>query len=196
MTPLEIIKAFVESLMTPDEFENQLRDNPALSAVLQEGFSLPNYVEEPDLYTFAIGQDYSNVESIFNTQVLLSSFLQSRAVEHERSTRYEDLFNLLLKVQPKWLSLSSGYLSSLLEMAPSQKPKELQAWLKDKIKDEFRYLKTSPKWLQAPAWPIENGKPLVFVGQLDVSDLSHDTSQAYVFFNAAANTFHTFKQSC
>lgn len=196
MTPLEIIKAFVESLITPEEFERHLHDNPVLSAVLQEDFSLPSYVEEPDLYTFAIGQDYSNVESIFNTQVLLSSFLQSRAVEHERSKRYEDLFNLLLKVQPKWLSLPSSYLSSLLDIAPSQKTKELQAWLKDKIKDEFRYLKTPPKWLQAPAWPIENGQPLVFVGQLDVSDLSHDTSQAYVFFNVAANTFHTFKQSC
>lgn len=167
-----------------------------LSAVLQEDFSLPSYVEEPDLYTFSIGQDYSNVESTFNTQVLLSSFLQSRAVEHERSKRYEDLFNLLLKVQPKWLSLPSSYLSSLLDMAPTKKTKELQAWLKDRIKDEFRYLKTPPKWLQAPGWPIENGKPLVFVGQLDVSDLSHDTSQAYVFFNTAANTFHTFKPSC
>ncbi|WP_109513833.1 hypothetical protein [Pseudomonas ovata] len=196
MPSLQIVRAFVEATITPAAFEKQLLENAALSTELQVPFRLPEYIEAPDVYTFALEQDYTNLESIFNTQVLLSGFLNSRSVEHERSQKYEDLFNLLLSVQPKWLSLSADYLSTLLDSAPSQKPKALQAWLKDRIKHEFRYLKTPPKWLQAPAWPIDQGKPLVFVGQLDVSGLSHDTSQAYVFFNAHDHSYLTLQQSC
>lgn len=196
MPPLSLIKAFVEGSITPAAFAHHLAETPTLLTVLKEPFALPAYVEAPDLHTFLSEQDYTDIESIFNTQVLLSGFLNSRCVEHERSQKYEDLFNLLLSVQPQWLSLSADYLSTLLDSAPSQKPKALQAWLKDRIKHEFRYLKTPPKWLQAPAWPIDQGKPLVFVGQLDVSGLSHDTSQAYVFFNAHDHSYLTLQQSC
>lgn len=196
MTPLEIIKSFVDGSLPPAEFERMLNNDAALHTALEASFTLPAYINEPDLYTFLIGQQYANIESVFNVQVILSDFLKSQGVEHVPSKKYEELFNLLLKVQPKWLALPFDYLSALLERAPSQQPKALQAWLKETIASEFRCLKSAPKWLQAPAWPIENGKPLVFVGQLDVSALSHDSSQAYVFFDETTGTFQTLKQSC
>ncbi|WP_338509919.1 hypothetical protein VRC22_24385 [Pseudomonas poae] len=74
--------------------------------------------------------------------------------------------------------------------------KDLQSWLKEKIKTDFRCHKTQPKWLQGPEWPIENGKPMVFVGQLDISELSHDSAQAYLFFDDDKKTFHTITQVC
>jgi uncharacterized protein YwqG len=54
----------------------------------------------------------------------------------------------------------------------------LQSWLKEKIKTDFRYLKKQPKWLQSPEWPIGNGKPMVFLGQIDISELSHDNAHS------------------
>jgi hypothetical protein len=37
---------------------------------------------------------------------------------------------------------------------------------------------------------------MVFLGQLDISELSHDTAQAYLFFDEEKRTFHTVTQSC
>lgn len=143
MTPLEIIQDFAEASITPEEFERQLRDNQELCVTLKEDPFVPSYIEEPDQYSFAIAQDYSNIECIFNTQSLLSDSLNSRGIAHERSKKYEDMFNLLLKAQQKWLSLTSSYLSNLLNLAPSQKAKELQAWLKETIKKEFQFFKNT-----------------------------------------------------
>jgi len=196
MIPLEVIKNFVEAKITPREFEKLLQENQELIAVLEGDFSLPSYIEESDLYTFVIGQNYSNIEHVFNVQVLLSDFLKENSVKHERNKRYEELFNVVLKVQPKWLNISFDYLSNLMNSAPLLNGKELQAWIKEEIKNEFRCLKSPPKWLQAPCWPLEDGKPLIFVGQLDAGDLMHDTSCVYVFFNPANNTFSTLTQSC
>jgi len=72
----------------------------------------------------------------------------------------------------------------------------LQSWLKEKIKTDFRYLKKQPKWLQSPEWPVENGKPMVFLGQIDISELSHDDAQAYLFFDEERKTFYTITQTC
>jgi hypothetical protein len=38
--------------------------------------------------------------------------------------------------------------------------------------------------------------PMVFVGQLDIRGLGHDTGQAYVFFDAQQQRFHTVSQRC
>ena len=74
MIPLEVIKNFVEAKITPREFEKLLQENQELIAVLEGDFSLPSYIEESDLYTFVIGQNYSNIEHVFNVQVLLVVF--------------------------------------------------------------------------------------------------------------------------
>ena len=37
---------------------------------------------------------------------------------------------------------------------------------------------------------------MVFVGQLDISELSHDSAQAYLFFDEDKKTFHTITQAC
>lgn len=196
MTAIEIVKQFVEASISPKEFEEKIHSNSSIEELLKSEKNLPTYVAEPDLYTYAISQNYENLESIYNTQILLADFLNKKNIPHKIEKKYEELFNLTLKVQPKWLSLPSDYLSSLIKDKKSLSTKELQLWLKEQIKSDFRSLKTPPKWLQNPEWPIQDGKPMIFLGQLDISDLSHDNSQAYLFFDEIKRTFHTITQSC
>lgn len=196
MTAIDIIREFVEGSISPKEFEEKVYADDAVEALLRDEKDLPSYVSEPDLYTYAISQDFQNLECIYNVQTLLSGFLSKNGITHTVEKKYEKLFNLTLKVQPKWLSLPSDYLSSLIEEQKSLSPKDLQLWLKEKIKTDFRCLKTQPKWLQSPEWPIASGKPMVFVGQLDISELSHDSAQAYLFFDEDKRSFHTITQIC
>ncbi|NJJ58148.1 MULTISPECIES: hypothetical protein [unclassified Pseudomonas] len=196
MTAIEIIKQFVEGAISPKALEEIIYADPAVEALLKSENSLPAYVTEPDLYTYTISQDYQSLESIYNVQTLLSTVLTKKKITHTVEKKYENLFNLTLKVQPKWLSLPSDYLSKLVEERKNLSSKELQAWLKEKIKFDFRYLKVPPKWLQSPVWPMVDGKPMVFLGQLDISELSHDNAQAYLFFDEGKQSFHTITQAC
>jgi len=196
MTAIEIIKQFVEGAISPKALEEIIYADPTVEALLKSENSLPAYVTEPDLYTYTISQDYQSLESIYNVQTLLSTVLTKKNITHTVEKKYENLFNLTLKVQPKWLSLPSDYLSKLVEERKNLSSKELQAWLKEKIKFDFRYLKVPPKWLQSPVWPMVDGKPMVFLGQLDISELSHDNAQAYLFFDEGKQSFHTITQAC
>jgi len=173
-----------------------LHTDPSLEQLLNIENRLPAYVTDADLYTYLIRQDYDDLGSIYNTQTLLAEFLQRKNITHRVDRSYETLFNLALRVQPKWLSLPPGYLSRLIEDHRTLAPKELEACLKKKIAGDFRSLKKPPRWLQAPAWPIKDGKPMVFLGQIDIGGLSHDNSQAYLFLEEPTRTFHTVVQSC
>ena len=115
MTAIEIIKQFVEGAISPKAFEEKIYADPAVEALLRSENNLPAYVTEPDLYTYTISQNYQNLESIYNVQTLLSTVLSKKNITHTVEKKYENLFNLTLKVQPKWLSLPSDYLSKLVE---------------------------------------------------------------------------------
>ena len=196
MTAIEIITEFVEGAISPKAFEEMIYSDPGVKALLEVEGNLPAYINEPDLYSYVIAQDYLNLECIYNVQTLLSAVLSKKGIVHTVEKKYENLFSLTLKVQPKWLSLPAEYFLKLVEEQKNLSPKELQSWLKNKIKTDFRCLKATPKWLQGPDWPVVDGRPTVFLGQLDISELSHDCAQAYLFFDEEKKIFHTISQAC
>lgn len=196
MTAEETIKAFVEASMSVEDFEKKIYSNKAIESLLRDEKNLPGYIAEPDLYAYVIGQNYSRIGSVFNVQTILSELLNKKNIKHEFSNKYSDLFELILKVQPKWLDLPAEYFSELISGREHLKPKELKDYLKEKIKADFRCLKAIPKWLQSPQWPIHEGLPLIFVGQIDISGLSHDAAQLYIFFDDRNGEFFTISQSC
>lgn len=74
----------------------------------------------------------------------------------------------------------------------------LREYLKVNIEHDFRTLKEAPRWLQASDWQFNEGKPMVFVGQLDsilhrdgmVSNISF-----YVFWDIKKGETRTVTQS-
>ncbi|WP_435004987.1 hypothetical protein [Xanthomonas arboricola] len=190
------IKAFVEASISAEEFERKIQSYASFERLLKNEVQLPAYMQEADLYTHLISQDYSRIGSVYNVQKLLCSFLKKHEVAHVCSEKYGELLELTLKVQPKWLDLPSWYFSLAIEGQGDSKGKELVRILKDKIAQDFRFLKSAPKWLQGPDWPIVEGRPLVFVGQIDIGSLRHDTAQLYIFYDDHTGAFVNFSQSC
>ena len=68
---------------------------------------------------------------------------------------------------------------------------ELVSWLEEQIQHHFVILVEQPRWIQSPAWPFANNRPMLFVGQIDVSrgqgvasQIFHDDTSFYVFIPA------------
>lgn len=64
----------------------------------------------------------------------------------------------------------------------------LKSWLTEEITPYFIALTKRPIWIQSPDWPFENGKPMIFAGQLDlsaqdgiISQFFHDDASLYIF---------------
>jgi hypothetical protein len=130
-----------------------------------------------------------------NSQAWLADFLSAVGMAATPTEAYARRSDLMLKVQPRWLDLPNAYLADLMAEHEGKTGKDLESALKQSIEDRFKYLSQPPTWLQAPAWPIKNGRPLVFVGQLDTTPIRHDSACLYVFYDADAGTFETVEQS-
>jgi hypothetical protein len=60
-------------------------------------------------------------------------------------------------------------------------------WLEEQVVRQFRSIRNRPEWLQSPEWPVFQGKPMLFVGQIDLPEgstaiLNHNAS-FYVFWD-------------
>lgn len=193
---IDAIRNFVEGTVSARDFERAVLTDPALQRRLEDEVQLPAFVDAPDLLAYLITQDFEDLGAVYTVQTVLSGVLDRHGVAHTVDARYENQFHLVLKAQPKWLTLPSGYVAAFMQEHGSLGAKERLARLKERIAGDFRCLKSPPKWLQAPEWPFVDGAPLVFVGQLDITALRHDTAQVYVFFDERHNAFHTIGQRC
>ena len=58
-------------------------------------------------------------------------------------------------------------------------------WLSRQIAEQFVSITDKPRWIQHPEWQFTNGSPMVFAGQIDISQKSfpafHDDTSLYVF---------------
>lgn len=66
-------------------------------------------------------------------------------------------------------------------------PRSKQKWLAERIEPMFKCVDERPNWICDPEWPYEDGKPMIFIKQISVSDrddlrgkLTVDT-ELYVF---------------
>ena len=64
----------------------------------------------------------------------------------------------------------------------------VEAWLEEQIQQLYISVGARPKWIQGSEWPFANGKPMIFVGQIDlfsqereIINLFHDDTSLYVF---------------
>jgi hypothetical protein len=64
---------------------------------------------------------------------------------------------------------------------------DFMPWLDEQAKRYYASLLLSPRWIQDPEWPLFQGEPMLFVGQVDIpfgasSLLNHEAS-FYVFWD-------------
>lgn len=178
---LRIIDSFVRSDLTPAEFAQHLYHTPELELILSEE-DAPRYCHSgTTLFHHLISLDFNDVADAANVQSLLSQLLKKSGISVTPSDDLCRDLSLLYAAQPKWLDADSKYLTSLLASISVSDPKERKAILRKRILELFRYVKRPPRWLQSPAWPITDSRPMVFLGQLSIEDYFHDTACVYVF---------------
>lgn len=193
---LKTLGAFVSGDMSAKTFEQALYSTPEIEAFLSAE-KAPSYCHTgTTVFHYLIGLDYDDPGDVLNAHGLLVQIL----AKHKFVVKPSDVpgrdYDLLLSAQPKWMNADSKYLASLLASAPPLAEKERKAWLRNKILETFRYIKHSPRWLQAPSWPISDSGPMVFLGQIDIDHYFHDTAAAYLFHDPATGEIRSVIQMC
>ncbi len=91
-------------------------------------------------------------------------------------------------VSPSMSTDAEQFFSSLLAEYTGDL-ENLTSWLEERLSEHFVAVGARPSWLQGPEWPFANGRPMIFVGQIDLtiqnggiaSELYHDDTSLYVF---------------
>lgn len=125
-------------------------------------------------------------------------------MEYDFSTELpEELLGLLMEaggalgVDPLSSPESESYFSRLLS-GYSGSLEGLGDYLTQAVARDFRAMGERPRWMQAAEWPFHNGRPMVFVGQLDAAvrrdGFSYWTA-FYVFWDPEDGAARTVTQS-
>jgi hypothetical protein len=142
-------------------------------------------------------QDRSSLGGLVNSEGIIEDFLKKADVSFQPAKRFGNAYSWILKTVPDYLDPPLEFMTEMIipvdtSLSEAQKKK----LIKERLKEYFRYIDKPPRWIQGPDWPIRNGTPLIFIGQvpIDASDLFHDKGAAYVFFDVVGGGFETVAQ--
>jgi hypothetical protein len=181
-------------------------DGPALDAALatEEMKALLSVFEDPrypaltNHYRRLFNkQDRTTLGGLVNSEGIIGDFLQQAEISFRPAKRFGSAYSLTLKTVPDYLDPPLEFMTEKIllldsDLSDTQKKK----LIKERLKEYFKYVDKPPKWIQNPDWPIRDGKPLIFVGQLsiDAPELFHDKGAAYLFYDPANGEFETVAQ--
>src|SRR5262245_57955081 len=153
---LQTLVEFVEGRIDAKEFEKLLYQNPRIEQVLADDPTLPpNTYVGRCVYLFLIEQDFDDPGGVLNAQSALEEFLRRKGQAFKPTRKYKEFYDLLLEAQPSWLLVDTGYLKkNILPAAGDQHGPGLRDWLRGRLLELFRYVEKPPRWIQNPAWPI------------------------------------------
>lgn len=192
----DIIVRFVERKISVEEFLDNLYNNEELEKVLSENIQLNpfTYLGET-VYLYLLNQNLNTSGGLLNSLSALEEFLEKKQVKFDKNNEAAKLYSLMLNVQPNWLNVPDGHMKRYIEMSGNKKRKELETFLREKIKQDFRYVKKPPQWVQNPTWIMKDDKPLMFIGQLALdAEIFHDKGAVYVFMDTETGEIETVKQ--
>ena len=165
---LDILVSFVEGRL----------DGPALDAALatDEMKALLSVFEDPRYPALTNHfrrlhnkQDRTTLGGLVNSEGIVEGFLEKAEVRFHPAKRFGSIYRLILKAVPEYLDPPLEFMTEKIvpldsNLSDAQKTKVI----KQRLKEYFKYVDKPPKWIQSPDWPIRDGKPLVFIGQLSI----------------------------
>lgn len=197
---LQAILDFVSGATRPETFSHALKSSPGFGELLDDATELPNpsYITIagcPNTYAYLLTLDFARLGDALDAQGALQQFMDRRHIAYVRTDEYSSLHSLLIEAQPAWLDVDTEFLrTQVLAHAPELKKTALKAWLRARLVEMFRFASKPPRWIQAPRWPIQDNRPLVFLGQLTVKDYFHDEAVIYVFHDPETGECQTVIQ--
>lgn len=194
MNLIEDINSFVEGKISAKGLCEKVTSNPEAEDNF-EGFYSKPYTNDGSLYLYIISQNYDNPATSVNLQDVLTKFLDWKGVSYAQDNSTLQEYELILKAMPSWLNPPESYVKKMQAKISGNNAKKSRGIVKDAIAQDFIFLGKPPKWLQSPTWLFEGERPLIFVGQLSLNGLKHDTSQLYVFIDPEDDTTRSIVQT-
>ncbi|WP_418907920.1 hypothetical protein [Glutamicibacter endophyticus] len=192
---VRIIQDFLSGAMGDEAFLEELYGQSL--DTLRDWPNAPAYVAHRDLLQYLLlidlGTPAGRVDAVGVLEQYLCDqgvYVHSTELGREAAADYE----LLMSAQPTWVDIDALSAATLLEAVSAVPERSRRTQLQALIKQRYRYVSTPPRWLQAPTWPVVEQYPTVFVGQLDITDLHHDTAYLYVFVDEASGAVSTVTQ--
>ena len=171
-----VIKQFIEGKLPIEEFEKYAKNDGDFRALIEpenwKGFGdYPNYLE------FVDHENWSSVKGQYHIFSRFRMFIVP--YDHDKTVvptmYYIKRFQELGDIYPDWLSddASEWVDKNIVDKVPENLNEAQQKkWIKQKIKETFKYVKKPPEWAQSGEWPQdEDGNFLTFVKQSEDGDL-------------------------
>ena len=70
-------------------------------------------------------------------------------------------------------------------------------YVRKNVSDWYTVMSVSPNWIQEAEWPFSDGRPMIFVGQVDIKGPSawfHDDASFFLFWNPSNSEAKTVIQ--
>jgi hypothetical protein len=193
---LQVILDFVGGRVDASDFATQFYANERFKVVLNDdpNLSRHTYIGQ-SVYDFILHHDFTDPGDILTIQGALIQYLERRGITPQVTTAYDDRYDLILAAHPSWLDVDTRFLKQhILPYAGERSGETLKHWLHAQLLERFKYVKEPPEWLQNPGWPINEHGPLVFLGQIEVTNYFHDSAAAYVFHDPVSGATETIIQ--
>lgn len=113
----------------------------------------------------------------------VKAYLFYEGYSYVPTKKYEEEWSFRVGIQPSYVLIEDDeILNKYINEAPEGlKKTEKKKWIKNRIKQDFKYDKTPPRWVQDPEWPIVDGIPLVFKKQSKMT--LEDERVFYTFYH-------------
>ena len=181
---INIIKDFISGSFSIEQFKKICKTNQVFRDKVKD-FKDMNIGEKfhYDMLDMIDNCNWNSANQQFKIQIIFSDFLIDNNIKgfsktdlyFEKACLYENLI-------PDWLSDDAmTYVDEeIIEKAPENlSDKDKKKWIKQRIKETFRYEKKPPEFAQEGIWPQdEDGNFLVFRKQKEKGDLV-----TYIFVN-------------
>lgn len=138
--------------------------------------------------------DINNSEHRYQLFIMVNRYLSARKIELAEAEYNNDVkeYLFLHKILPDWVGVNNvTFLHDLTASVPANLTKEEQLkWGEAKVKELFKCKDKKPVWIQAPEWPVIDGRPLIFSHQRT----EENGSVRYYFYDELTNKEEIIEQ--
>lgn len=193
-----LLIAFAEGRVDGPTVQDAVIRDDALHALLKdEGGEAPAWVERYGGTALLILTHPANdARGVLQMRECVGTWLERHGIAYVPDQAGPARHKLLLDSQPRWLDVPLGYFEAMLESAPTGLDRQgLRKWARQELRRRFVSRSRPPRWIQSPTWPILEGEPLVFLGQVPTGNTLHDDGFVYVFLDPRTRETRTVVQT-
>ena len=171
---IEVIKQFVEGKLPIKEFEQYAKNDNDFRSFIEPAKIIINQ-KYKSMLQLIDNKNWNNINDQSEIFLEFECFLWNYDNSTVSTNYYIERAQKLGDLYPDWLSddASEWVDKNIVDKVPENlNEAQKKKWIKQKIKETFKYVKNPPKWAQSGEWPQdEDGNFLTFVRQTEDGDL-------------------------